>query len=88
MRTYQYWSNMVPFSLIFFSIFIYYLVKIYKTKLDIFNENILKVKYLLFVVSYTLINGLFENTIIGINFFKLIYFGLLYAILLVFIYQK
>ena len=76
------------FSLIFFSIFIYYLVKIYKTKLDIFNENILKVKYLLFLVSYTLINGLFENTIIGINFFQTNLFWLIICYFTCVIYQK
>ena len=76
------------FSIIFFSIFIYYLIKIYKTKLDIFDKNILKVKYLLFVISYTLINGLFENTIIGINFFQTNLFWLIICYFTCVIYQK
>jgi len=76
------------FSTIFFSILIYYLNKIYKAKIEIFGENILQTKFLFFLITYALINGLFENTIIGINFLQTNLFWLTLAYFLYVLYQK
>lgn len=76
------------FSTIFFSILIYYLNKIYKAKIEIFGENILQTKFLFFLITYALVNGLFENTIIGINFLQTNLFWLTLAYFLHVLYQK
>ena len=76
------------FSTIFFSILIYYLNKIYRAKIEIFGENILQTKFLFFLITYALINGLFENTIIGINFLQTNLFWLTLAYFLYVLYQK
>ena len=76
------------FSTIFFSILIYYLNKIYRAKIEIFGENILQTKFLFFLITYALVNGLFENTIIGINFLQTNLFWLTLAYFLHVLYQK
>jgi O-antigen ligase len=76
------------FSTIFFSILIYYLNKIYRAKIEIFGENILQSKFLFFLITYALVNGLFENTIIGINFLQTNLFWLTLAYFLHVLYQK
>lgn len=76
------------FSTIFFSILIYYLNKIYIAKIEIFGENILQTKFLFFLITYALVNGLFENTIIGINFLQTNLFWLTLAYFLHVLYQK
>ena len=76
------------FSTIFFSILIYYLNKIYRAKIEIFGENILQTKFLFFLITYTLVNGLFENTIIGINFLQTNLFWLTLAYFLHVLHQK
>ena len=76
------------FSTIFFSILIYYLIKIYSAKIEIFGENVLQTKFLFFLITYSLINGLFENTIIGINFLQTNLFWLTLAYFLYVLYQK
>jgi len=58
------------FSIIFFSVFFYFINKIYRSKIEIFGENVLQTKFLFFLITYTLVNGMFENTLIGINFFQ------------------
>jgi O-antigen ligase len=78
----------VIFSTIFFSILIYYLNKIYRAKIKIFGENILQTKFLFFLITYALVNGLFENTIIGINFLQTNLFWLTLAYFLHVLYQK
>ena len=57
------------FSIIFYTIFsrnVYKTLTYLKTKL---NEDT-SYKYLYFIIIYTLINGLFENSFSGINFFQ------------------
>ena len=76
------------FSTIFFSILIYYLNKIYRAKIEIFGDNILQTKFLFFLITYALVNGLFENTIIGINFLQTNLFWLTLAYFLHVLYQK
>ncbi len=76
------------FSTIFFSILIYYLNKIYRAKIEIFGKNILQTKFLFFLITYALVNGLFENTIIGINFLQTNLFWLTLAYFLHVLYQK
>ncbi|MBL6663911.1 MAG: O-antigen ligase family protein [Flavobacteriales bacterium] len=76
------------FSTLFFSILIYNLNKIYRAKIEIFGENILQTKFLFFLITYALFNGLFENTIIGINFFQTNLFWLTLAYFLYVLYQK
>ena len=76
------------FSTIFFSILIYYLTKIYRAKIEIFGENLLQTKFLFFLITYALVNGLFENTIIGINFLQTNLFWLTLAYFIYVIYQK
>lgn len=76
------------FSAIFFSILIYYLNKIYRAKIEVFGENILQTRFLFFIITYTLINGLFENTIIGISFFQTNLFWLIVAYFTHLLYQK
>ena len=76
------------FSTIFFTILFFYLNKIYRAKIEVFGENILQTKFLFFLVTYSLINGLFENTIIGINFLQTNLFWLTLAYLLYVLYQK
>lgn len=58
------------FSILFFSVLINYLIKVYKKNIEFFGENILQTKFLFFLITYTLVNGMFENTLIGINFFQ------------------
>lgn len=76
------------FSAVFFYVLFYNLKKIYTTKVKFFGENILQTKFLFFLITYTLINGLFENTIIGINFFQTNLFWLTLAYFLHVLYQK
>ena len=76
------------FSAVFFYVLFYNLKKIYSTKVEFFGENILQTKFLFFLITYTLINGLFENTIIGINFFQTNLFWLTLAYFLHVLYQK
>lgn len=78
----------IIFSIIFFSVFIYFLNKIYKSKIEAFGENILQTKFLFFLISYTLVNGMFENTLIGINFFQSNLFWITLAYLLFVLYHK
>ena len=76
------------FSIIFFSILFFYLIKIYKQKTDVYGKNILQTKFLFFLITYALVNGFFENTIIGINFFQTNLFWLTFAYFLNVLYQK
>ena len=76
------------FSIIFFSILFFYLFKIYKQKTDVYGKNILQTKFLFFLITYALVNGFFENTIIGINFFQTNLFWLTFAYFLNVLYQK
>tara|TARA_B100001057_G_scaffold363117_1_gene365783 strand:- start:1964 stop:3121 length:1158 start_codon:yes stop_codon:yes gene_type:complete len=76
------------FSTIFFSILTYYLIKIYRAKIEIFGENVLQTKFLFFLITYALVNGLFENTLIGINFLQTNLFWLTLAYFLHVLYQK
>ena len=76
------------FSSIFFFILIYYLNKIYRAKIEIFGIKILETKFLFFLITYALFNGLFENTIIGINFLQTNLFWLTLAYFLNVLYRK
>ena len=76
------------FSTIFFSILIYYLNKIYRAKIEAFGDNILQTKFLFFLITYALVNGLFENTLIGINFLQTNLFWLTTAYFIYVLYQK
>ncbi len=78
----------IIFSIIFFCVFIYFLNKIYKSKIEAFGENILQTKFLFFLISYTLVNGMFENTLIGINFFQSNLLWITLAYLLFVLYHK
>ena len=87
-----YISILVQYGFVFSSVFFYVLFhnlkKIYSTKVIFFGENILQTKFLFFLITYTLINGLFENTIIGINFFQTNLFWLTLAYFLHVLYKK
>ena len=78
----------IIFSTIFFSIFFYYLYKIYKYQISFFGENHSEIRFLFFIVTYTLVNGLFENTIIGISFFQTNLFWLTIAYFIYILHEK
>ena len=78
----------IVFSSIFFSIFFYYLYKIYRSQVSFFGENNSEIRFLFFVVTYTLVNGLFENTIIGISFFQTNLFWLTIAYFTYILHKK
>ena len=58
------------FSSAFFIVLFYNINKILSSNIKTFGNNILETNFLYFILIYTLINGLFENTLIGINFFQ------------------
>lgn len=76
------------FSSIFFVILFYNLQKIFTSDIQIFGENSLETKFLYFILIYTLVNGLFENTLIGINFFQSNLFWITFGYLLFLKYNK
>ena len=76
------------FATIFFSVFFYFLIKIYSVKIEFFGDNIAQTRFLFFITTYALVNGLFENTIVGINFIQTNLFWLVIAYLTHFLHTK
>lgn len=76
------------FATIFFSVFFYFLIKIYSVKIEFFGDNILQTRFLFFITTYALVNGLFENTLVGINFIQTNLFWLVVAYLTHFLNTK
>ena len=76
------------FSILFYSVLIYYIVKVYKKKIVFFGENVLQTKFLFFLITYTLVNGMFENTLIGINFFQSNLFWITLSYFIFILYKK
>ena len=76
------------FSLFFFATLFYYLTIIFKSGLAFFVNNLNNTKFLFFILVYTLINGLFENTLIGINFLQSNLFWIIMGYLLFYNFKK
>jgi O-antigen ligase len=76
------------FSILFFSTLIYYLNKVWRKKNDFFGEDVMRTNFFIFILIYTLVNGMFENTLIGINFFQSNLFWITLSYLLFYIYNK
>ena len=76
------------FGIIFFSIMIGGLVKIFRYDYTSSIENNMHVVFLKFVLIYTLINGLTENTFVGINYLQSNLFWIILAFLLFKIYDN
>ncbi|MAZ55068.1 MAG: hypothetical protein CMP55_04610 [Flavobacteriales bacterium] len=76
------------FATIFFSVFFYFLIKIYSVKIEFFGDNVPQTRFLFFITTYALVNGLFENTIVGINFIQTNLFWLVVAYLTHFLHTK
>ena len=76
------------FSLFFFATLFYYLTIIFKSGLAFFGNNLNNTKFLFFILVYTLINGLFENTLIGINFLQSNLFWIIMGYLLFYNFKK
>lgn len=76
------------FSSIFFGLLFYNINKIFTSNINIFGENSLETRFLFFILVYTLVNGLFENTLIGINFFQSNLFWITFGYLLFVKYNK
>ena len=76
------------FTILFMSILVYFLRSVFKPKIDFFGENILRTKFFYFILIYTLVNGMFENTLIGINFFQSNLFWVTLSYLLFYVHKK
>ncbi|MGC6470825.1 MAG: O-antigen ligase family protein [Flavobacteriales bacterium] len=73
------------FGFIYLIILLYNLIRIFLSDKKIFGENILHTKFLVFILIYSLVNGMFENNFVGINFFQSNLFWLVLGYL---IYKK